>query len=193
MWDNSLKIQPDLTFIDYFLKAFPIDPSQSPFRPTENRTYSFLDIEVTVSPERMLELYQKCHVVVFKELTQTETLLIGCGHRPIALDIIDPLPLDDPYPIQHQHPDVYTMDPNPLTNPDVCGFFGLHPIPEVLPTGRFHHIEIEGCNIFLDPDPMKYGLAEIARVIHPRTGTIKEVCITEDGTKRILNEFKIIH
>lgn len=91
-------------------------------------------LHVTLSIEKIKQIFAEFHVILLREFPQSHKLLIGCGNSPIR----------DGYH-KHKHDEYFTIDPDISMNPVIVGIFGKQSrLHKLLPWGHFESLTSEG-------------------------------------------------
>jgi hypothetical protein len=113
--------------------------------------YDLTRLSYTFPLKMQQKLFRKhCYIVMNNyDPYYHDKLVIGCGHRPIENNMIDPR--WKRYSEQHDHKRCYTIDPDLCKNPDTVGVYGEQVFGHI-PDGSFKTISTEG--VRLKPTPL---------------------------------------
>lgn len=113
----------------------------------------FLDIELSL--EEIHGVYEQHGIIQLRPINQQiRSLVICCGKHPLTPigiaefsqpfeeDLGDYIRQNEQYRVKHLHEGCITLDQDPLANPTILSFFGIHTIT-IFPDIRFSEIWLE--------------------------------------------------
>lgn len=134
------------------------------------KVYPIENLEINVSMDKIRRVYHETGVIQLREVdSHADTLMIGCGNRPLSDSGGYPIdPIDDPtYHENHAHTGAITVDPDLAKNPTIVVFFGDQSLSALLKSHQFKKIIIEGVAL-MEEDGLPlapYTYSEIDRLL----------------------------
>lgn len=120
LWDISgffEHLQPESTAKEFCgLVLSGIEGAEDKYPPLSPECLLGLRVELPL--EKIQEIFDQYHVIVLRDPSASESLLVGCGNSPIT----DVICKGEGH--NHEHEEFVTIDPDITKNPTIIGAFG---------------------------------------------------------------------